>query len=102
MCGRVLCDCTLNGKNLWGKVQFVNSTDIRDFDVEMTSNASDADLKVQDVGSTGFPTSCGKWQTVTSTGFPNLKVYRYTTPSAATDFKIIMEQNFPGLTKSPQ
>ena len=62
----------------------------------MTANPSDADLKVQDVGSTGFPTSCGKWQIVTSTGFPDLKVYRYTTPDAATDFKIVIDAELPG------
>jgi hypothetical protein len=99
ICGRIRCDCTLNGKNLWGKVQFVTSTDIRDFDVELTSNLSDVDLKVQDVGTTGFPTSCGKWQTVTS--LPDIRVYRYTTPLASTDFKIVMDQFNPGVVKQP-
>ena len=53
MCGRVRCDCTLKGKNLWGKVQFVDATGFPDFKVQMVTSL--ADLKVQEVGNLGFP-----------------------------------------------
>jgi hypothetical protein len=103
MCGRINCDCTFQGKNLWGNVQFVNATDIYDFAVEVTTNLADLDIKVKDVGATGIANGCGKWKVVDATGFPNFKVYRYSTPMAQTDFKISIsttELN-PGVNKPP-
>jgi hypothetical protein len=96
MCGRVLCDCTFKGKNLWGKVQFVDATGFPDFKVQMLQSL--ADLKVQEVGATGFPNSCGKWQMVSATGFPDFKV-QITTGVA--DFSIQDEMYFPGLGFPP-
>ena len=99
MCGRIRCDCTLNGMNLWGRVQFVTQTDIHDFDVQVVTSDALGDLKVQDVGATGFPNSCGKWQTVTTP--PALRIYRYTTNLASTDFAIVENSSFPGVIKQP-
>ncbi len=83
-CGRIKCDCTFNGKQLFGKVQFVTS--FPDFKVR---ESSFPDLKVQKV--TAFPSSCGKWQEVTS--FPDFKVQIVT---AFEDFSIEYS-SFPGL-----
>jgi hypothetical protein len=65
-CGRIMCDCTYNGKKLWGKVQYVDS--FPDFKVKVSYFP---DLNVQE---TSFPTSCGQWQVVTS--FPDFKVQK--------------------------
>ena len=64
--GKVGSDCTLNGHQLWGRVQVVKS--FADIDVEVVD--SFADLRVQEVEN--FPDACGKWQFVKS--FPDIKV----------------------------
>jgi hypothetical protein len=94
--GRVLCDCTLDGYNLWGKVQMVDAIGFPTFKVRMV--AVGEDLKVQQLGSTGFPTSCGKWQMVDAIGFPDFKVQIVT---VGEDFTIRYDQNFPGLGHPP-
>ena len=96
MCGRVMCDCTLNGQQLWGKVQMVDSIGFPDFKIRVTSLG--ADLKVQQLGTTGFPTSCGKWQIVDSLGFPDFKVQVVT---LGEDFSIQYDNFFPGLGYPP-
>jgi hypothetical protein len=58
MCGRIKCDCTLNGIPLWGDYRVV--TNFADFDVQ--KDASFPDLKVLE---TNFPDSCGEWREVT-------------------------------------
>src|SRR6185369_99809 len=71
MCGRITCDCTYQGRNLWGNVTYVaNSFDIHDFDVELTTNQSDSDLKVQEIATTGIANMCGQWKIVTATSSP--------------------------------
>jgi hypothetical protein len=96
MCGRVMCDCTFKGQQLWGKVQMVDSLGFPDFKVSVTSFG--ADLKVQQVGTTGFPTSCGKWQSVSSLGFPDFKVQIVT---FGEDFSIQYDDFLPGLGYPP-
>lgn len=57
-CGSIKCDCTLDGIQLWGRVQIVDFN--ADFQVrEVTAFA---DLQVQQVDV--FPDQCGKWQIV--------------------------------------
>ena len=53
-------DCTFNGKNLYGKVQIVDS--FGDFKIEVVD--SFPDIKVQKVDS--FADECGKWEIVAS------------------------------------
>ncbi len=83
-CGRIKCDCTFNGKRLWGKIQYVTS--FPDVKVRETTFP---DLRVQEV--TAFPDRCGKWQIVTA--FPDLKVQKVT---AFEDFQI-QHSSFPGI-----
>jgi hypothetical protein len=60
MCGRINCDCTFKGKNLWGDVEIV--TAFPDFKIKV-SNFPDLNVK-----ETTFPQSCGEWHTVTAFG----------------------------------
>ena len=92
MCGRVFCDCTLDGINLWGRVQFVDAIGSPDFKVRMVTLG--ADLKVQTITSPTQPNSCGKWQTVTAIGSPDFKVQMVT---LGEDFSIQPETLSPGL-----
>lgn len=77
--------CTLNGKQLFGKVQVVKS--FPDFRVQVVENF--ADLNVQRVKS--FPDSCGKWMWVNS--FPDFTI-EYV--EGFPDFTITYVENFPG------
>ena len=95
MCGRVLCDCTLDGKNLWGKVQQVDAIGFPDFKVKVVTLG--ADLRVQQLSAIGIPNSCGKWQMVDSLGFPNFKVQIVT---LGEDFSIQYDALNPGLVWS--
>lgn len=79
-------DCTCNGKQLFGKVQIVNS--FPDFKVQSVN--SFPDLKVQWVNS--FPDKCGLWQSVNS--FPDFKIQFV---DSFPDFKIQFVNSFPGL-----
>lgn len=78
-------NCHFNGKQLWGKVQFVTS--FPDIKVQVVN--SFPDLKVQMVNS--FPDSCGKWQETSS--FPDLKVQIV---ESFPDIKIQYVNSFPG------
>jgi hypothetical protein len=77
--------CSLNGKELKGKVQIVNS--FADFKVQVVS--SFPDLKVQKVKS--FPDACGKWEFVKS--FPDFTIQIVT---SFPDFTIQYVDSFPG------
>ena len=77
--------CTLNGQQLFGKVQVVTS--FADFRVQRVENF--ADLNVQRVKS--FPDACGKWQWVNA--FPDFTI-EYV--DSAPDFTIEFVENFPG------
>jgi hypothetical protein len=91
MCGKIRCDCTLNGKRLYGRVQIVTSA-LADFDIR--ESMFFPDLRVQD---TDFaPNSCGKWQFVTS--LPDFTVR--IVPSLP-DFEIKYDDFNPGVAKQP-
>ncbi|MFW6027380.1 MAG: hypothetical protein ACOC91_01085 [bacterium] len=78
--------CTLNGIELHGKVQVVDS--FPDLKVQVVD--SFPDLKVQKVES--FPDECGEWQFVDS--FPDFKI-QYV--DSFPDLKIQMVESFPGV-----
>jgi hypothetical protein len=63
-CGRIQCDCTYKGINLWGNVQYV--TNFPDFKIKTSYFP---DLNVEE---TNFPLKCGQWHTVTA--FPDFTV----------------------------
>ena len=77
--------CMLNGKDLKGKVQIVDS--FADFKVQVVS--SFPDLKVQKV--TSFPDACGKWEFVKS--FPDFTIQIV---NSFPDFTIEYVNSFPG------
>jgi hypothetical protein len=98
MCGRVLCDCSLDGTNLWGKVQFVDGLGFPTFRVQKITVGT-PDLKVQAINSTGTANSCGKWQEVTPPVQPDFKVQLITIGTP--DFTIKDETFQPGLGFGP-
>jgi hypothetical protein len=57
-CGRIYCDCTLDGVPLTGRVKFVTSFG----DFKVREDTSFPDLNVRE---TNFPSACGEWQVVT-------------------------------------
>jgi hypothetical protein len=65
-CGRIKCDCTFNGKKLWGRVALVDAFP----DVKVRVVDAFEDLRVQNVDA--FADGCGKW--VQDDAFPDLKV----------------------------
>lgn len=78
--------CTVNGKKLFGKIQFV--TAFPDVTVEVVTAL--ADLNVERVTSITY--KCGEWEVVTA--FPDLKVQ--IVPALA-DIKVQFVSAFPGL-----
>jgi hypothetical protein len=82
-CGRIKCDCTFNGKKLWGKVQYVDM--FPDFKV---SKSLFPDLNVTE---TMFPSKCGEWHTVDM--FPDFTVQLV---DMFEDFSIA-DSYFPGI-----
>jgi hypothetical protein len=82
-CGRIKCDCTFNGKKLWGKVQYVDM--FPDFKVRKSFFP---DLNVAE---TMFPSKCGEWHTVDM--FPDFKVQLV---DMFEDFSIA-DSYFPGI-----
>lgn len=78
--------CSVNGKNLWGKVQVVDA--FADLKVRVVDGH--ADLKVQKVDA--FANSCGKWRFVSA--FPDLKVQFV---DAFADLTIEYVDAFPGI-----
>lgn len=83
---QVINDCTFNGINLCGKVEFVDA--FPDLKIEIVT--SFPDLKVQMVDA--FPDECGKWQKVDA--FPDFKVQ---VVDAFADIKIEYVDAFPGM-----
>ena len=79
-------DCSWEGFELYGKVQFVTSFP----DIKIQYVTSFPDIKVQWV--TSFPDQCGKWQEVTS--FPDFKVQVVT---SFPDLKVQEVSSFPGM-----
>ncbi len=81
-----LSSCEMNGVNLWGEAQVVDS--FPDFKVQVVD--SFPDLKVQRVDS--FPDSCGQWKIVSGSG--DIKI-QYV--DSFPDFTIQFVDSFPGL-----
>ena len=79
-------ECTFNGIQLYGKIQFVES--FPDLTVQIVE--SFPDLKVKIVES--FPNECGRWQIVDS--FPDIKVKIV---DSFADIKIKFVESFPGI-----
>jgi hypothetical protein len=79
-------NCTLNGYQLFGKIQFVDS--FPDLTVQVVE--SFPDIKVKIVNS--FPDDCGEWQIVDS--FPDIKIKIV---ESFADLKIKFVESFPGL-----
>jgi hypothetical protein len=79
-------ECTINGIQLYGKIQFVES--FPDLTVQVVE--SFPDLKVKIVES--FPDECGEWQIVDS--FPEIKVKIV---ESFADIKIKFVESFPGI-----
>jgi len=88
MCGKIRCDCTLDGINLWGKVRYVNA--LADFKIREVNNFGD--LKVQKVKV--LPNSCGKWREVQA--LPDFTVQ---VVNVGEDFQVRYVNNFPGVAK---
>jgi hypothetical protein len=78
--------CSFKGKELHGKIQFVES--FPDLTVQVVQ--SFPDLKVKIVNS--FPDDCGEWQIVDS--FPDIKVKIV---ESFADIKIKFVESFPGI-----
>jgi hypothetical protein len=87
MCGRIKCDCTLNGIPLFGRYRVVTFNE--DFKIRETSFP---DLKVL---KTNFANSCGEWQEVTFNEDFTVRVVTFNE-----DFQIAYS-NFPGVAKAP-
>jgi hypothetical protein len=85
MCGKIRCDCTLNGKKLYGRVQVV--TAFADFEVR---EGSFPDLNVR---KTSLPTACGEWEFVNALGDFTIQWV-----TAFEDFTIAYS-SFPGLAQ---
>jgi hypothetical protein len=79
-------ECTFNGIQLFGKIQFVDS--FPDLTVQVVE--SFPDLKVKIVSS--FPDDCGEWQIVDS--FPDVKIKIV---ESFADIKIKFVESFPGI-----
>ena len=78
--------CTLNGIELKGKVQFVESfPDIR---IQIVESFPDLRVKLVEA----FPDDCGEWQVVES--FPDFKVQ---VVESFPDLKVKYVESFPGL-----
>jgi hypothetical protein len=87
VCGRIHCDCTFEGVELWGKVEVVDA--FGDFKIR---EASFADLKVRD---TSFPARCGEWDMVDAFGDFTVEFV-----TIGEDFTIEYD-SFPGLGHPP-
>ncbi len=84
-CGRIKCDCTFNGKKLYGRIWYVMSNEFPDVKVKETQFP---DLRVKE---TNFPNKCGEWEIVKS--LPALKVAKVL---QFEDFQIEYS-DFPGI-----
>ncbi len=79
-------DCTWNGIELKGKVQFVES--FPDIKVQFVDAFPDLKVKFADA----FPDDCGEWQVVES--FPDFKVQ---VVESFPDIKVQVVESFPGM-----
>ena len=83
---QALEDCSFNGIELRGKVQFVEAFP----DIKIQYVNAFPDIKVKMVEH--FPDDCGEWQTVEH--FPDFKVQ---VVSAFPDIKVQLVEHFPGV-----
>lgn len=79
-------ECTYNGIQLFGKIQFVES--FPDITVQVVESFPDLKVKIVD----SFPDDCGEWQIVNS--FPDLKIKIV---KSFADIKIKFVESFPGI-----
>jgi hypothetical protein len=86
MCGRINCDCTFNGKKLYGRYKVVDV--FPDFKVRVTNVFEDLDVEKVTV----FPDSCGNWQEDDT--FPDFTVQFV---DVFEDFSIKYVNVFPGI-----
>jgi hypothetical protein len=93
LCGRIRCDCTLDGIKLTGKVKYVDAVGFPDFKVRVVNSAL-ADLFVQEVVFPPDPQRCGQWQV--DEFFPDFKVQKVGDFDIA-DFEIQYVDFQPGL-----
>jgi hypothetical protein len=84
-CGHIKCDCTFNGKKLYGKYKVVDA--FGDFKVREVTAFADLDVQKVDA----FADSCGQWQL---DDFPDFTVEIV---DAFEDFSIRYVDAFPGL-----
>jgi hypothetical protein len=92
MCGRILCDCTYKGKDLFGGMNYVTNPPY-DFKVEVVTDNL-ADLYVQEVTNAGLATRCGQWKT--DSFVPKFRVLKVMAPAPA-DFRIQYDNLLPGI-----
>jgi hypothetical protein len=91
-CRRIKCDCTFDGKRLWGRVRWVGAGEVPHARVrEITIGTPD--LRVQRVAF-GLATSCGKWYESDTFGLEDLKVRKV---DFGEDFSIRYDPSFPGI-----
>jgi hypothetical protein len=90
MCGNILCDCTLKGINLWGKVGM--DPNFPDFVINIDDSFPDLNVEITD-----FPDSCGQWQM--DNDFPDFTV-NIDSNEAFPDFTIHYS-SFPGVANGP-
>jgi hypothetical protein len=79
-------ECTFNGMQLFGKIQFVES--FPDLTVQVVESFPDLKVKIVEA----FPDDCGEWQIVDS--FPDIKVKIV---ESFADIKIKFVESFPGI-----
>lgn len=79
-------ECTFNGIQLYGKIQFVES--FPDLTVQVVDSFPDLKVKIVD----SFADDCGEWQIVDS--FPDVKVKIV---ESFADIKIKFVESFPGI-----
>ena len=81
-----LTDCSRNGIELKGKVQFVES--FPDIKIQIVESFPDINVKMVE----SFPNDCGEWQVVES--FPDFKIQIV---ESFPDIKVKYVESFPGL-----
>jgi len=79
-------DCTFEGINLWGKVQFVDH--FPDIKIQFVDHFPDIKVKYVD----HFPDRCGLWQVVDH--FPDIKIQ---VVDHFPDLKVKLVDHFPGV-----
>jgi hypothetical protein len=79
-------DCTFEGMNLWGKIQFVDH--FPDIKIQFVDHFPDIKVKYVD----HFPDRCGLWQVVEH--FPDIKIQ---VVEHFPDIKVQVVDHFPGV-----